>query len=314
MQGKILVVHRNELILDVIREMLQDLGYAVTQAKDGHRALGKALSTHFNIIVVNHVLNGGLTGSQLVERMKKYGVRAPIIGTAPNATWDVPTGFVAGTVDYLLPSPFDYAELIKAVESLSNGKAIEPAVQEPVSSETDPFSEPEWPEEPQLHSETDFLNTIEALPPALPPAIQKPLPAAPIHRPSSFMPPEEPQRIGAPRVLLVETDRKVCKQIEHHFTRAGFEVAIFHNGKDAYENTMLTDYEFILTDLWLPGMDGFEMIETMRKSGVDVPIAILTAHITRDMVQELIVHRICKIVLKPFKPHDLLALVQAQVI
>ena len=39
MEGRILVVHRNELILDVIQEMLQDVGYAVSLASDGHRAL-----------------------------------------------------------------------------------------------------------------------------------------------------------------------------------------------------------------------------------------------------------------------------------
>jgi DNA-binding response OmpR family regulator len=61
-------------------------------------------------------------------------------------------------------------------------------------------------------------------------------------------------------------------------------------------------------------MDGFEMIDALRKSGVEAPIAVLTAHITRDMVQELIAHRICKIMLKPFQPKDLLALVHARAI
>ena len=63
MQGKILVVHRNELILDVIQEMLQDIGYAVTLATDGHRALGKAMAGHFNLIIVNHTLTGNLDGA-----------------------------------------------------------------------------------------------------------------------------------------------------------------------------------------------------------------------------------------------------------
>ena len=52
----------------------------------------------------------------------------------------------------------------------------------------------------------------------------------------------------------------------------------------------------------------------MRKSGIDAPIAILTAHITRDMVQELITYRICRILLKPLKTDDLLALIHAKAI
>lgn len=307
MQGKILVVHRNELILDVIRDMLQDLGYAVTQAKDGHRALGKALSTHFNLIIVNHALNGGLTGSQLVERMKKYGVRVPIIGTAPNAIWENAVGFDNGAVDYLLPSPFDYAELIKAVEILTQARPIEPAIDAPV--EPEPFAEPElldWQPEPDL-----FETLSNNSPPPVPSASAAPRPDPIRHQPLSNI---EPRQSDAPRVLLVETDRVQCKQIEVHLQRAGFTISTFHNGREAYEDTMLNDYELILTDLWLPGMDGFEMIDAMRKSGVDAPIAVFTAHITREMVQELIAYRICKILLKPIKPMDLLTLAQAQTI
>lgn len=309
MQGKILVVHRNELILDVIRDMLQDLGYVVTQAKDGHRALGKALSTHFNLIIVNHALNGGLTGSQLVERMKKYGVRTPIIGTAPQAIWEDPIGFDNGTVDYLLPSPFDYAELIKAVETLTRTRPFEPAIDTP--AEPDAFAEPElleWQPEPDI-----FETLSNENPPPVPSASLAPQ-AEPISQPSQHMPSVEPRQSGIPHVLLVETDREQCKQIEAHLQRAGFAVSIFHNGREAYEDMMFNDYELILTDLWLPGMDGFEMIDALRKSGVDAPIAVFTAHITREMVQELIAYRICKILLKPIKPSDLLTLVQAQAI
>ena len=77
---------------------------------------------------------------------------------------------------------------------------------------------------------------------------------------------------------------------------------------------MLADYEFIFTDLWLPGLDGFELIDALRKSGVSTPIAVLTAHITREMVQELLDYQICKILLKPLKLKDLLSLVQEKVL
>ena len=44
MAGRILVVHRNELVLDVIQEMLQEIGYTVVPVVDGRRALAKAIA------------------------------------------------------------------------------------------------------------------------------------------------------------------------------------------------------------------------------------------------------------------------------
>jgi len=315
MQGKILVVHRNELILDVIREMLQDLGYAVTQAQDGHRALGKALSDHFHIIIVNHALNGSLTGGQLVERMKKYGVRSPIIGTAPHATGDAPAGFSEGTVDYLLPSPFDYTELIKAVESLSKPRGITSHIEAPVQDDIpdDPFAEPILPTESDLLETVADDLSIPDFPPALPPVEE---PAASIPDPPQVhqSPFSTPEPKSPPHILFVETDIELCEELCTRLTGEGYRVSAFHNGRDAYEDTMLNDYDLILTDLWLPGMDGFDMIDAMRKSGVSAPIAILTAHITRDMVQELLDYHICRILLKPLRSEDLVALVHTQAV
>lgn len=310
MQGKILVVHRNELILDVIREMLQDLGYVVTQAKDGHRALGKALSAHYHLIIVNHALNGSLSGSQLVERMKKYGVQTPIIGTAPDADWATPMGFADGTVDYLLPSPFDYAELIKAVEALSQTRKTDAAKDMPEPLEEDPFEGPTLPDLPTLDAESDLLENLTDAMSALPSA--ELTFNAPIE-PESTLPVSEPLELNRkPHILLVETDATLTSTLQAHLQNEGFEVKVFHNGRDAYEDTMLNNYDFILTDLWLPGLDGFDMIDALRKSGVDAPIAILTGHITREMVQELISFRICRILLKPTQPADIISLVHAK--
>jgi DNA-binding response OmpR family regulator len=311
MQGKILVVHRNELILDVIREMLQDLGYGVTIAKDGHRALGKALSAHYHLIIVNHALNGSLSGGQLVERMKKYGVQAPIIGTAPDADWTTPVGFSEGTVDYLLPSPFDYAELIRAVETLSNERRTDAARDMPIRElEGDVFPEPQLPDLPALDAEADLLeNLTDAMSSGPPPSPH------PIESPRLESPDLLPVPLGLnrkPQILLAETDDALTQTLRSHLEKDGFEVTVFRNGRDAFEDAVLNTYDFILTDLWLPGMDGFDMIDAMRKSGVDTPIAILTGHITREMVQELLSFRICRILLKPTHANDIVSLVHAK--
>jgi DNA-binding response OmpR family regulator len=115
MEGKILVVHRNELILDVIQEMLQDVGYAVSLTSDPQRALSKAMAHSYEVIIIDRHLEGEFDGVRLVELLRKYGVQSPVIGTAPNADWAEQS---IDLVDLLLPAPFDYSELIKAVADL----------------------------------------------------------------------------------------------------------------------------------------------------------------------------------------------------
>ena len=86
MDGKILVAHRNEMVLDVIRDMLQNVGFATTLTTDGHQALAKALSERYNLIIVDRNLPGALDGVRLAERLRKYGVRAPIIAARAEVT------------------------------------------------------------------------------------------------------------------------------------------------------------------------------------------------------------------------------------
>ena len=115
MEGKILVVHRNELILDVIQEMLQDAGYAVSMTSDPQRALSKAMAHSYEVIIIDRHLDGEFDGVRLVELLRKYGVQSPVIGTAPNADWAEQS---IDLVDRLIPAPFDYSELVKAVADL----------------------------------------------------------------------------------------------------------------------------------------------------------------------------------------------------
>lgn len=292
MEGKILVVHTNELILDVVQEMLQNTGYAVTLATDGHRALSKAMSGRYSLIIVDRNLTGAPDGIRLVELLRRYGIRAPIIGTAPEAAWEAPPESSHAEVDYLLPSPFDYGELIQAVETLLN-RTHAPSLPAKAAAPP-PLPQPELP-----------AVTREIAQP-----IRAPEPVRRTAEVKRWEPRHITKREGPPRVLLIDSNEADGKVVARHLTGMGYDVTAFCCGQEAYEATMLNDYELILTDIWLVGMDGFEMIEAMRKSGVTTPIAVRTSYITRKMIPELLRWRICKILLKSGKMQDLLSFVR----
>ncbi len=306
MEGRILVAHRNELILDVIQEMLQNVGYAATLTSDGHQALAKAMSKHYHLIIVDRNLAGEMDGIRLVKRLRKYGVKTPIIGTAPETTWtDAEKNSPEERIDFFLPSPFGYHELVNAASALLNRDLVSPVPLEDI--------EPS----PEVDTEDLFEPTVEEnheAPTAPEPNVQSPSePARIVPRPSTYKT-WEPQPLmqysGPPRILLIDTNEDHRAQASKHLTDAGFEVTALKDGQEAYEDTMLNDYELILTDLWLVGMDGFETIEAMRKSGVETPIGVLTSYVTRNMVKELLEYHICGVFIKPVKPNTLLSFVQ----
>jgi two-component system chemotaxis response regulator CheY len=306
MEGRILVAHRNELILDVIQEMLQNVGYASTLTSDGNQALAKAMSEHYHLIIVDRNLAGEMDGIRLVERLRKYGVKTPIIGTAPETTWSNAENNASGEqIDFFLPSPFGYHELVNAASALLNRDLVPPIPLEDI--EPTPEVDPEHLFEPAVE------ETHEA-PKAPEPNVQStPEPTKIVPHPSVYKtwePQPSRQYSGPPRILLIDTNDEHREEASKHLIDAGFEVTAIKDGQEAYEDTMLNDYELILTDLWLVGMDGFETIEAMRKSGVEAPIGVLTSYVTREMVQELLEFHICKVFIKPVKPNTLLSFVQ----
>jgi len=292
MEDKILVVHGNELILDVVQEMLQNTGYAVTLASDGHRALSKAMSGTYSLIIVDRNLEGEPDGVRLVELLRRYGVRAPIIGTAPEAPWSEAATTSLSEVDYLLPAPFDYGELTQAVSELLGpepGAAL-PTGEVPAPVEAQP--DPPTP-----------VSAPERRPARAPAAVPEPSPAR------RWDPRHVESREGPPRVLVVDNSPDDSGPLARSLEESGYEVAVIRSGQDAYEATMLNDYELIITDLWLTGMDGFEMVEAMRKSGVTAPIAVRTAYVTRTMVPDLKRWQVQRILLKSVALSEVMAYV-----
>jgi DNA-binding response OmpR family regulator len=288
-------------VLDVIQKMLQKTGCRVTLATDGHRALAKAMCERFSLIIVDRSLDGEFTGIDLVERLRKYGIRTPIIGTAPERSWQTPTA--SGEVDCFLSSPFGYGELINAAESLLNCSLAPSVSLDELASEAQDLED--LPELPDLAPELDLSGPEPAQPepesrPAADPRMNRsPAPAM--------------EAVGHSRILLLDHDDDDRESLAEDLIAAGFQVTPFKGGQDAYEDTMLNDYDLILTDLWVMGMDGFEVIDAMRKSGVTAPIAVITAYITREMVTELLESHVCKVFLKPVTLETLLSFVRETV-
>ncbi|MDX6699531.1 MAG: two-component system, OmpR family, response regulator [Solirubrobacteraceae bacterium] len=88
---------------------------------------------------------------------------------------------------------------------------------------------------------------------------------------------------GPVRVLIVEDEVKMASLIRRGLREDGMAADVAIKGEDALWMAGATDYDAIVLDVMLPGMDGFEVCRRLRDSGVWSPVLMLTA---RDAVAD----------------------------
>jgi len=79
------------------------------------------------------------------------------------------------------------------------------------------------------------------------------------------------------RVLLVEDDVKLADQLQALLAEHGFAVDWHSNGVDAEFAGQTEDFDGVVLDLGLPGMDGISVLHRWREAGRGMPVLILTA-------------------------------------
>ena len=85
-----------------------------------------------------------------------------------------------------------------------------------------------------------------------------------------------------PRVLVVEDDDAIAQVLQRSLRMEGYEVRIADDGVDALDEAHAFLPDLVILDLGLPRLDGVDVAKTLRRSGDDVPILVLTA---RDGVE-----------------------------
>ena len=83
-----------------------------------------------------------------------------------------------------------------------------------------------------------------------------------------------------PLVLIVEDDRSTRLLYSEYLNHAGFRTVDAHNGHQALEKAQELRPNAVLTDLAVPGMDGFEFCRALRLSPItrSIPILAVTGH------------------------------------
>ena len=79
------------------------------------------------------------------------------------------------------------------------------------------------------------------------------------------------------RVLLVEDEVRLAENVRRGLDAEGFVVDVVHNGDEGLFNAEVNDYDVVVLDIMLPGLNGYEVCRRMRAAGVWTPVLMLTA-------------------------------------
>jgi DNA-binding response OmpR family regulator len=113
------------------------------------------------------------------------------------------------------------------------------------------------------------------------------------------------------RLLVIEDQLKLRRNLQQLLEKEGYEVVTSGTGEDGYYRATTEHFDGVVLDLSLPGRDGRQVLEDLRKHGSNVPVMILTA---RDSVDD----RVSGLdggaddyLVKPFAHAELLARIRA---
>ena len=81
---------------------------------------------------------------------------------------------------------------------------------------------------------------------------------------------------GKKALLIVEDERPLAHALELKFSHEGYEVSMATNGEEALEMIKGTKFAAVLLDLIMPGIDGFAVMEEMKKKKLNTPVIVLS--------------------------------------
>jgi DNA-binding response OmpR family regulator len=112
-----------------------------------------------------------------------------------------------------------------------------------------------------------------------------------------------------PKILCVDDSAELRAALEDQFTNEDFDVDTAGNGQVALEKIGTTDYDIVLLDMKMPGMNGMAVLQEMKKAGRLTNVIMLTGVDDLTTANECVRLGAKDFVQKPYEPEELLHVV-----
>jgi two-component system copper resistance phosphate regulon response regulator CusR len=88
---------------------------------------------------------------------------------------------------------------------------------------------------------------------------------------------------GNVQLLVVEDEQKMAQALREGLEADGYSVRVAHTGEEGFYLISAQRFDLAILDVMLPGHDGFEILQTLRRRGIGTPVLLLTS---RDAVED----------------------------
>ena len=112
---------------------------------------------------------------------------------------------------------------------------------------------------------------------------------------------------GRPRVLVVDDEASIRDLLSRTLALAEYDVDLAPDGRTALERLRIIQYDLLITDLKMPGVDGLAVIREARRLKADIPVIIITGFSTEASAIEAVNLGVSGYLTKPFRVPRVLA-------
>ncbi len=106
------------------------------------------------------------------------------------------------------------------------------------------------------------------------------------------------------KILVVDDEPNMLHMLSFILKQDGFEPVCAQTAKEALDLATRSDFDFILSDVRMPGMDGIQLLEQLRAHGVDVIVILMSAYGNTELALEAMRKGAYDYISKPFKTDE----------
>ena len=122
-----------------------------------------------------------------------------------------------------------------------------------------------------------------------------------VPRPASVTTSRHTPPVGRPRILVVDDEESIRELLSKTLALADYEVDLAPDGRTALDRLRMVQYDLLITDLRMPGVDGLTVIREARRLKTDLPVIIITGYSSEASAIEAINLGVQGYLTKPFR-------------
>jgi DNA-binding NtrC family response regulator len=108
------------------------------------------------------------------------------------------------------------------------------------------------------------------------------------------------------RILVLDDETIVLKRLGPALEKAGYTVEVFSRSADAFNRVRETDFDIVITDLKMEGLDGMQFLTGVKERSPATEVIVITGFATMDTAKESFQKGVFDFLAKPFKMGEIL--------